>query len=203
MRLVRLPHLAVSWQDQLLHYHRHQRLKNRMDKSTSQVSWVPVSEEEAVELAKIRSLRDVDVKEWQLVNVTYPQTPSELDKDRKLSEKLDREEAEKGCFDLAVKNSLENMSATPKAKAQAKVFAGNIPFYVIFSCSKKPDLEGIHHGLWEEVQRKLPGGALIGSGAADCKKFDDLEAAKAYYRRRNRTKSPRAGIYLFRYPSAR
>ena len=203
MRLVRSPHLAVSWQDQLLHYHRHQRLKNRMDNSTSEVSWVPVTEEEAVDLAKIRSLRNVEVEEWQLDKVTYPQTPSELDKDRKLSEKLDRKDAEKGCFDLAVKNSLENMSTAPKAKAQAKVFAGNIPFYVIFSCSKKPDLEGIHHGLWEEVQRQLPGGALIGSGAVDGKKFDDLEAAKAYYRLRNRTNSPRAGISLFHYPSSR
>ena len=162
-----------------------------------------LSAEEALELAIKRSLQDVQGEEWQLVNVNYPSTPSELDNDRKLSEKLDREDAEEGSFVLAIKNSLENMSTAPKAKAQAKVFAGNIPFYVIFSCSKKHDLEGIHHGLWEEVQRKLPGGALIGSGAADCKKFDDLEAAKAYYRRRNRTRSPRAGIYLFRYPSAR
>ena len=192
---------AVEWQVQLLHYHRLQRLKLKMQKSTSSTTWVQLTEEEAVQIAIKRSLSDVEVDEWELLNVTSTPTPSEPDENRKLAEKLDREEAEEGSLALAVKNSLDD--TRPKAEAGPRRFSGNIPFYVIFSCTRKPDLEGIHQGLWEEVQKQLPGGALTGSGAVDCKKFNDLDAAKAYYRLRNRSNNPMRGISLFRYPSAR
>ena len=61
-------------------------------------------------------------------------------------------------------------------------------FYVIFACKKDPELVGIHHCQWSELQKQLPGQKLFGSGAVDCKRFDTLEEAKVYFAQKSKAK---------------
>jgi hypothetical protein len=62
--------------------------------------------------------------------------------------------------------------------------ASPLRYYVIFACRRQPDLVGVHHCQWGVLLQKLPGQALFGSGARDCKAFSDLSSAEAYFRER-------------------
>ena len=53
--------------------------------------------------------------------------------------------------------------------------------YVVYECPRAPHLVGIHHCVWRELERQLPGGRLTGSSARSCKKFAILEEATTYY----------------------
>ena len=67
-------------------------------------------------------------------------------------------------------------------------------WYCITFCKKNPDIVGIHRCTWPEMQRKMPGGNLCGSGAK-CKAFDDPTEADTFFRatRTNSTAAAKDG----------
>ena len=68
--------------------------------------------------------------------------------------------------------------AAPKRKASA---AGSPRYYCVSRTAKgSEDLLGVHYVVWCDLQAKLLGGALFGSGC-HAKGFDTLEAANAYW----------------------
>ena len=56
-----------------------------------------------------------------------------------------------------------------------------VSYYVIFSCTERPNLVGIHKCSWKTLAKLIPGGKVIGGNARDCKKFSELEEAKEYF----------------------
>ena len=74
-------------------------------------------------------------------------------------------------------------SASAAASAPAPPRTGRVRFYVIASCVKQPDLEGIWERRWSELGERLPGKMLFGSSAKPCKGFDSREEARALWER--------------------
>ena len=71
-------------------------------------------------------------------------------------------------------------SPQPASSSSSRVLGG--AYYVIFESKHNRDLVGVHCCTWEELQNKLPGGRLHGSGCRNCKKFFIKDDAVSYFR---------------------
>ena len=81
----------------------------------------------------------------------------------------------------------ESGTSAAAAADEASPEAGGRPqrkrWYVICKCNQNPQLVGIWHCCWRELQRRLPGRDLCGSSARPCKAFDDRDQAKREFER--------------------
>ena len=81
----------------------------------------------------------------------------------------------------------ESGTSAAAAADEASPEAGGRPqrkrWYVICKCKQNPQLVGIWHCCWRELQRRLPGRNLCGSSAHPCKAFDDRAQALREFER--------------------
>ena len=68
----------------------------------------------------------------------------------------------------------------------------NAPLYVVTHCKQNPSVIGIHCGRccnWSGIERRLPGGKFIGSGAK-LKRFEDRNEAVQFFELTRRGSKP-------------